>query len=928
MEKRQFDSFPEALAALKAEVGAHSFDPDEYYIVLTPDRYTQNVESALFCGGGSIDTEVLTLSRLAGRVAPSAKTLSREGCVMITARAIAAVKPRLTYYARAAAYPEFAREVYETIGQITSSDADIEKLECAGATAEKLHDLALIKSEYDRLKAGCHDPADRMTALIEALPCDKLIKRSHVYAVGFSDVTRLNARALNAVASCARSFVMFDASPETPRRKSMSLISAPDKVSEYKYVASYVLDYIYAGGKFSDVSVVCAAPRVVTRIFSEYGIPVYKDETEPLAFSEPFAAMDLIYELASSIRSGGALDCDALVSLVKNPFSGCDPDRAELFQNAIYERALKYVPLAYDFSARPGGECASRALELAKRFAEHNDFSEATLDMLDYAGFEKTSQAMSARTDAVAPIRALAELLARYGAHDFDIDARAFRSAAHAVNINSLPRERDCVTVTMPQTLRLTACKVLAVVDFNDGVLPVSVAPGGLLGDDELDGLGGAIEPTVAQQNKRARRELRAVVCNAETALCAYSDAGGAPSAFIPDLAERILRIDVSEKYEMLKIENGAEKIAFFAPTESAARELVARGLTAHSRSVAAAAEKAVRRAAEFKESTDVQRKKTVSVSELSDWFKCPYKRFLDVAVGLGERRRGLSAPDFGTIMHRFMQLFIDEYKKTGAFDTSDEGVARLVVAAASDCNIELNDREFERISSAAVDFARLNARIIEAGEYGNFDTELKFEEDINLPGGVKLKGTIDRLDVSGEKARIIDYKTGSTEFDFKKCYNGCDMQLPLYSAVAKNRGYFVTGMFYVKLPEKYGDKDAMSGVVLRDVNTVLGYDRTLIPDKKRSAIVPASLKADKKGEVSFNNPPKALMPREDMSRLIDVCVANAGKAAEEIASGCIVRSPVVGACDYCPYFGICIDRVKPRSDKPSKIGEQFAQNE
>ena len=118
-------------------------------MVLCPDRYTLAVEQALFCGeggrGGALDLEVLTLSRLARRVAPAAKTLSQEGGIMITARAIAAVKDKLSYYGRAAAFDDFAREVYATIQQIVSSDPP-EKIEADGATQMKLDDLMLIKA--------------------------------------------------------------------------------------------------------------------------------------------------------------------------------------------------------------------------------------------------------------------------------------------------------------------------------------------------------------------------------------------------------------------------------------------------------------------------------------------------------------------------------------------------------------------------------------------------------------------------------------------------------------------------------------------------------------------------------------------------------------------------------------------------------------
>ncbi|MDE6294136.1 MAG: hypothetical protein K2L88_05905, partial [Clostridiales bacterium] len=124
MKKLQFDSYPQALTALAREINSREFSFDEYYVVLCPDRYTLAVEQALFCGEdgsencGALDCEVLTLSRLSRRVSPLNKTLSQEGGIMITARAVAAAISKLGYYGRAAAFDDFAREAYTTIQQI------------------------------------------------------------------------------------------------------------------------------------------------------------------------------------------------------------------------------------------------------------------------------------------------------------------------------------------------------------------------------------------------------------------------------------------------------------------------------------------------------------------------------------------------------------------------------------------------------------------------------------------------------------------------------------------------------------------------------------------------------------------------------------------------------------------------------------------
>ncbi len=222
-----FPDYPTALDALVKKLKSRAFDADEYYVVLTPDKYTLLVESELFSGGGAIDLEVLTLSRLCRRVADGIKSLSREGSVMLISRAISAVSDKLAYYRRAAKYPDFAREVFSALLQIGSSgvtpDALLPYVDlsespqkniaptrsfASDVTRDKLRDLALIKAEYDALKNGSYDAPDRLTALIKAVPGSDFIASAHFYAIGYSDATALMTGVFEAIARRCKSFEM------------------------------------------------------------------------------------------------------------------------------------------------------------------------------------------------------------------------------------------------------------------------------------------------------------------------------------------------------------------------------------------------------------------------------------------------------------------------------------------------------------------------------------------------------------------------------------------------------------------------------------------------------------------------------------------------------------------------------------------------
>lgn len=904
MTKKQFDSYPQALEALARELNKREFSPDEYYVVLCPDRYTQTVEQALFCAGdgrgGALDCEVLTLSRLSRRVAPTAKTLSQEGGVMITARAIAAAKKDFGYYTRAAGFDDFAREAYTTLQQITSSDVNISEIDAQGSVKVKLDDLALIQAEYEKIKGEYSDAPDKLFALMQNAD-GKFIKNTRFFAIGYADKTKLIARVFSVLAQHAKAFTLYDAPPRDCKRETLDLLCTPDKISEYKQVAVEIRDYIYHGGRYEDVAVVCSSPRALNRILGEYQIPAYTDESKPLSSTPPLAAIDNVYKLHVACKKRNAIDCAALVALAKNPYVGCDALDAETLLYEVSTRALGYVPIDYEFKG--GAKAAARALDILRAFEGGADFAAAVGRVVDKCDFMNRQSATSNDTDVVTPILNLIELLKRYGSGDFDIDAKAFFAAASAVNVNTLPRERDCVTVTVPSALRMTAVKKLFITDFNEGVMPTTIADTGLISDTELNMLGGVIEPTVRGRNKQSRDELKAVVVNAGSVYVAYSAGDGAPAAFIRELAKNINKLDYSDICEMLMLTSDAQFIAKQASVPAAAREIVARRMSVYADSVDGGTEKTSAYYAPFSDRIAITHKPTLSVSELSHWFSCPYYRFLHDSVCLTERRGGFGAPDFGIVVHDFMRRFVEKQP----YDCSEEAVKSIIDEVLSESDIQPDGATYSRILADAVDYAIENARILEKGEYEVGKTEYRFGgKTLGKKAGLEFIGFIDRFDLCDDRARIIDYKTGNKEFDINKCLDGTDMQLPLYAYALP---YEVTGMFYVRAPKRYYTKTrerAMSGCMVADVDYALEYDTDLVAGGPASDIIPARLTVNKEDEVVFSRRNKSLLDESTFNALIARCKDNADIAADEIADGYVCRSPIGEACKYCPYTGIC----------------------
>lgn len=904
--------FPTALDELTAELRGRKFDPNKHYVVLTPDRYTLRVEESLFKGTGAIDCEVLTLSRLSRRVLGEKKTLSREGGVMLVARAIDEVSDELRYYKQAVKYYDFARQVYETLIQISASFTDEAgsiaalKEKADGITRLKLGDLELIDGAYKKFKSDSLDASDRLTELIEAIPSSGFVKRTRFYLIGYRDATRLNNRVFDALEKHGAAFKYFDAQrPSERMHENITVYRTPDAVTGYKAVAMRIVNAVKSGKyTFGDISVVCPEIRTATRIFREFGIDFYADETTTLDRTQPTGLLSLCYRL----KNGGS--SDDVVALCKNPFSGCDADDAEKLQNYLTEHGIEYGAL----TVKPVGGAAralDRANEIVNAFCSCALFDKACEAVIELCAFDDiaASDIYKDETDMLAPLYSALGEVRKCGSGIFDVDAKGFFSMAKEITVKSRPRYADQVTVCLPPTLRMTRSKLLFITDFNEGVLPTVTHDSGLLSDAELVALDGAVEPTARERNRRDRAELTAVINNAEKVFCTYADNGS-------DLRAVYLSL-FADKKDDIAYESDVEKIAAgdfhetldFCCTVGAAREIAARNMTPYADAIRSAVGAGDHACAAFEADIGRVERKALSVTELTHWFDCPYKRFLTDTIGISERKRGKNAADFGTFMHDFMRRFVEK----GTYDTSPDEMERIMRATLEADEFLTDDEKRELISDRrfmadATAFAEANKHIIQAGGYvpekyeDDFYGSIMFGTDKSVP----FKGTIDRVDLCGERARVIDYKTGDKKFDVKKCKNGRDMQLPLYAAVVERSGKTVTGMFYSTQGSPYdGRVRKLRGCVVKDAGIVSEYDYNLGAGMA-SDVITAKFKKDGDLNGQYTG---GMYTWEEFRALMDTCVANADCAADEIVGGYIERTPADGACDYCPYGGLCTSK-------------------
>lgn len=191
------------------------------------------------------------------------------------------------------------------------------------------------------------------------------------------------------------------------------------------------------------------------------------------------------------------------------------------------------------------------------------------------------------------------------------------------------------------------------------------------------------------------------------------------------------------------------------------------------------------------------------------------------------------------------------------------------------------------------------------------------------------LRGRIDRLDTyeteTNVYVKIIDYKTGSTNFQLINLYHGLQLQLVVYLNAALERVQrdhpdkraLPAGIFYYHVDEPYVEgrhlseeeiaeammeKLKLDGVVNSNEEVYRAMDEQM---GSASSVIPVKLKKD--GTLSSVS--KAL-PVSDLLRLGAYADQKIEQIGREMLAGNVQAKPYLmekrSACDYCSFAGVC----------------------
>ncbi len=361
----------------------------------------------------------------------------------------------------------------------------------------------------------------------------------------------------------------------------------------------------------------------------------------------------------------------------------------------------------------------------------------------------------------------------------------------------------------------------------------------------------------------------------------------------------------------------------------------------------------------------------TYTASRLNVFAKCPYGYFMQYGMGLTEREEWEIKPtDVGIYAHELIKVFCETVEKDAKNDADklnawknmtdaerDKILDDLIAAA---CDNVILDGAYDSKKNASIlkrtgrnikNAAKTVHMSLSKGEYVEKGLEKSFK--ISIAPDISIRGTIDRLDMysgdNDDRVRIIDYKTGSTEFDVVNIVNGVDMQMIIYAVAAKELAREagmdprVSGIYYNRVHNKFvsvemGNADAaceerkaalqLDGITfIKSEDDFRAEDISLAEGKNSDFL---NIGYDKKGSIKARS---SLHSANEIEGIMETVKDNIIEMDKKIRDGYIKCNPYQNknshpACAFCSFGEVCMfcNGKTPRyaSGKSAEVWEEM----
>ncbi len=920
----------------------------------------------------------------------NSRPLSRLGAILTVRKILSENEDKLGCFKNSAKFAGFGEVMYDNICQLASSGLTPEDLpDCDGSIVwQKLKAVKLVYSLYNKETRNKYvDASGRLLLLNKMLGCDMSYfdNTDAVFACydGFTPLTEQIVNKICAYCGAEHSAVIKAECRLNLKGKNITEYEATSRADELKAAARRICDLQRRGVPYSDIGVIAIGADFnrLRRIFNEYNVPYFTDEKYALA-SHPLPRY--LLDLFGTAKSGTN---ENYIKLSKNPYSGIARDDADMFENCIYALSLPEWAMSRQIEYNGKNEELRETVRTAERVRSklHKavsavgrkeiksgaDFYRAVLNAIPENESEISAQYdkkfPSARTETESAAEVIAEVYA--GSASFDKMYDALGECFRLKEVGVIPNKSGVVEVGEVSVFRASEKKYLFVLGMHEGEVPCVMRDDGIFSDDDLKLIAGrdscaAIEPSIAALNKRAELELYSVLTSSGDLFlsCVADSTPSSALTFIRSIKNNpacgFNYKASSYDIELSKLYAAAEKgssaaLLKMCPTPDSAAELylcgkndldaggLGYGYEPELKAALTELPAVTDRCDGIKNASDLYFSSRLSVSRVQEFFACPFRCFMRYGLRAEPRPDGTVSPlDLGTFLHRVIELFVS----SGDYDNPSVSVPEIVGKIKREETYfpkAASDGFIAELTEEAVRVAGVVANQIRAGSFEAKFTELTFGKhdgglkgltmDINC-GTVTVDGVIDRIDVcaaDGENSgavRVIDYKTGRSEFSLSDIYHGRKIQLPVYLSVAEFNGYTPAGMFYFPFASAFAENKnsyRLSGMF--DEKYSFEMDNSLMNPDTSSTVVSARstkksgldgcVKTVKSGSVVSGDVLKAVC--EYASEVFRT-------GANEMLTGYCAPSPLgsgrTSECTYCEVKAACKALNKPRRDR-IKIG-------
>ncbi|MBO5866485.1 MAG: exodeoxyribonuclease V subunit gamma, partial [Clostridia bacterium] len=637
----------------------------------------------------------------------------------------------------------------------------------------------------------------------------------------------------------------------------VELFQGETRYNEVYNLACQVQKYVRSGGRFRDVYVVTSDvnkySNAISTVFEQLQIPYFCDNQFALS-NQPYAQFVLDY--LNIYRNNGRLQ--NVLSFVKNYLFSGDFD-GQTAEDDVYKfenYCLKYnVSYRYDSFTLgledyfyPGANAFRQKfntlykLVVLPQAAKAIDYVAAIRSLMEVQNLANKNAILAERqanagnatqanvtTQSVEKFEQVlvqAETILGNRFVTLEEFTKALAAAVASVKISVIPQHNDCVVFANMAKARKHDIKFLALLGANYGVMPIVKKDCKLLTDANIKDLESAnifVEPQIYIENKRERFSLFQLLQEPTDKLyISYPTTDGADSLTPSPFVEQLCSLFTSFGKPLAVSDAEIEEI--FTEKQAVAKVILNKRKLADQQMVKMPSFNILSniyapQADKYQFAKDGQnitieggdrlffKSSRTSVSQLTQFFSCPYKFYLQYGLNAKPREIAqLKSNDLGTILHDVLEHYVKmvdvaEDNKT----TIDKANICFDKALSSDFYTAMkNDAKMRgiltQLRAEAVQMCKVVKKQLAHSKFKNIATELNFDgkdEDGHAPmvtidygqGKFNLNGKIDRVDGYGNHLIIIDYKSGEAASNYteKSLYDGQKLQLLVYLQAAQD---------------------------------------------------------------------------------------------------------------------------------------------